>query len=218
MSEIYLLAAALKRFEDERRHEEDRPILDYLMVTGRERIAHAFEGVLQNLPARWAAILVRLLAFPAGISRREPPDRLISQLAEMLMTPGAQRERLTVGLYMGEGNEDHAMNDLEEAFELAVAAEPAEKRMREAGVEEFDEAIEKGTITVDEADLLKRARAAHDRVIAVDAFPMEEISPIARQHREPPPKGGSQRRAKKSVARPKRRQATKGGDTREAAE
>ncbi|MGY6708976.1 MAG: acyl-CoA dehydrogenase [Rhizobiaceae bacterium] len=194
MSEIYLLAAALKRFEDEGRHEEDRPIVDYLMITGRERIAHAFEGVLQNLPARWAAFIVRLLAFPAGFSRREPADKLVTQLAEILMTPGAQRDRLTVDVYLGAGRDDHPMRDLEEAFELTVAAEPAEKKMREAKIRDVDAAMEKGAITADEADLLKRARAAHDRVVAVDAFPMEEVSPIASQHRKPPAKNKAGKR------------------------
>lgn len=186
ISEIYLLAAALKRFEDEGRHEEDRPIVDYLMITGSERIADAFEGVLQNLPARWASVLVRLLAFPGGFARRAPADKLVSQLAEMLMTPGAQRDRLTVDVYLGEGREGHPMRDLEEAFDLAIAAEPAEKKMREAKIRDEEEALAKGAITAEDAALLKRAREAHDRVVAVDAFPMEEVSPISKQHRQPP--------------------------------
>jgi acetyl-CoA C-acetyltransferase len=136
VSEIYLLAAALKRFEDEGRHEEDRPILDYLMITGRERIAHAFEGVLQNLPARWAAVIMRLVAFPAGFSRREPKDELVTRLAEMLMTPGSQRDRLTVDLYLGEGRDGHPLRDLELAFELAVAAPRLSCRWRPHAVPE----------------------------------------------------------------------------------
>jgi alkylation response protein AidB-like acyl-CoA dehydrogenase len=159
LSEIYLLAAALKRFEDEGRHEEDRPIVDYLMITGSERIADAFEGVLQNLPARWASVVVRLLAFPGGFARRAPADRLVSRLAEMLMVPGAQRDRLTVDVYLGEGREGHPMRDLEEAFELAVASEPAEKKMREAKIRDVEEALAKGAITVEDAALLnERAR------------------------------------------------------------
>jgi len=219
VSEIYLLAAALKRFEDEGRHEEDRPILEYLMITGRERIAHAFEGVLQNLPARWAAAIVRLLAFPAGFSRREPKDELVTRLAEILMTPGTQRDRLTVDLYLGEGREDHPLSDLELAFELAVAAEPAEKKMREAKIEDVDAALAKGTINKDEADLLRRARDAHDRVVAVDAFPMEEISPISDQHRQPPSDGKPSAKAKKPTGQaPKRRKTVKHEPSKEAAE
>lgn len=203
LSEIYLLAAALKRFEDEGRHAEDRPIVDYLMIAGSERIAEAFEGVLQNLPARWASFLVRLVAFPAGFARRAPADSLVSELAEILMRPGAQRDRLTVDVYLGEGRQDHPMRDLEEAFELAIAAEPAEKKMRDAGTRDVDEALEKSVIGAEEAALLERAREAHDRVVAVDAFPMEEVSPISKQHREPPAKRKS----------PSRR-----NETREAAE
>ena len=57
------------------------------------------------------------------------------------------------------------MRDLEEAFELTVAAEPAEKKMREAKIRDPKEALAKGVITKAEADLLKRALAAHDRVV-----------------------------------------------------
>ena len=80
------------------------------------------------------------------------------------------------------------MRDLEEAFELAIASEPAEKKMREAKIRDVEEALAKGAITAEDAALLKRAREAHVRVVAVDAFPMEEVSPISKQHREPPTK------------------------------
>jgi acyl-CoA dehydrogenase len=60
------LGAVLKRYEDEGRQKEDLPIVDYIMMQGVGRITVAFDGVLANLPARWASWLVRLVAFPAG--------------------------------------------------------------------------------------------------------------------------------------------------------
>jgi acyl-CoA dehydrogenase len=143
VSEIYLLAAALKRFEDEGRRGRpaDRRLSD-------DHRARAHRACLRGRSAEPAGALggvsiMRLVAFPAGFSRREPKDALVTKLAEMLMTPGAQRDRLTVDLYLGEGHDEHPCKDLEEAFELAVAAEPAEKKMREADIEDFDAAVEK---------------------------------------------------------------------------
>ena len=45
-------------------------------------------------PARHAGrqSFVRVVAFPVGFARREPADRLVSRLAEILMVPGAQRD------------------------------------------------------------------------------------------------------------------------------
>ncbi len=186
LAEIYLLGAVLKRFEDEGRREDDRPIVDYIMLRGRDRIGVAFEGVLSNLPARWAAYLTRLVAFPLGISRHEPDDRLTTQLAEIAMRPGVQRDRLTPSIYLGEGRPGNPIADLEEAFRLMTSAESADKRMREAKVRDPEEALTRMLITTEERDLILRAKAAHDRVVAVDAFPMAQVSPLAAQHDRKP--------------------------------
>ena len=183
LSELYLLAAVLKRYEDEGRQKADRPVVDYIMVEGEERICAAFDGVLRNLPARWAALLVRLVAFPFGIAHRAPSDRLTDRVAETLLAPSAQRDRLTPGLYLGEGREDHPMKDLEEAFRLVVEAAPVEKKMREAKLKDVAEARERGVISEDEFERLARVKEAVARVVAVDAFPMEEVSPLAARQR-----------------------------------
>ncbi|MCT8998027.1 acyl-CoA dehydrogenase [Chelativorans intermedius] len=183
LAELYLLGAVLKRFEDEGRQAEDRPIVDYLMQQGEARIATAFRGLLDNLPARWAAWLVRLVAFPFGVPHPSPSDRLVSRLADILMKPSAQRDRLTPGIYLGEGHEEHPVKDLENAFRLVTEAAPLEKRLREKGVHEPDRAHEQGLLSTGELSLLRQAREAVETVVAVDAFPMEELSPIAAQHK-----------------------------------
>ncbi|WP_183432926.1 acyl-CoA dehydrogenase [Mesorhizobium sp. RMAD-H1] len=184
LSELYLLGAVLKRFEDEGRQEEDRPIVDYVMAQGQGRIAAAFAGVLDNLPARWAAVLVRLIAFPVGLPDNAPSDRLTNEVAETLMRNSPQRDRLTPDIYLGEGRQEHPLQDLEQAFALVEAADPIEKKMREKRVRDPEEARDKGIISEAEFTRLAEAKATAARVIAVDAFPMEEISPIAAQHRQ----------------------------------
>ncbi|WP_173933670.1 acyl-CoA dehydrogenase [Chelativorans sp. Marseille-P2723] len=197
LAELYLLGAVLKRFEDEGRQAEDRPIVDYLMQQGESRMATAFRGVFDNLPARWAAWLARLVAFPFGVPDPAPSDRLISPLAEVLMKPSAQRDRLTPGLYLGEGHDEHPVRDLEAAFRLVTEAAPAEKKMREARIRYLEEAARKGIISTEEHDLLTRATEAVETAIAVDAFPMEELSPTADQHgrKEPPIRSRGMRQA-----------------------
>jgi acyl-CoA dehydrogenase len=185
LSELYLLGAVLKRYEDEGRQKADRPIVDYLMVEGEERICAAFDGVLANLPSRAAAILVRLVAFPFGIAHRAPSDRLVDKVAETLLSPSAQRERLTPGLYLGEGRADHPMAELEEAFRFVVAAAPVEEKMRAEKLRDPREAHGRGVISDDELAALDKAAEATARVVAVDAFPMTRVSPLAKAKETP---------------------------------
>ncbi|MEC5321911.1 acyl-CoA dehydrogenase [Aurantimonas sp. A3-2-R12] len=190
LSELYLLGAVLKRFETEGRPEADKPLVEYIMEKGYNRMALAFNGVLDNLPARWAAILTRAIAFPLGVPYHEPSDELTSEVAAILMRPSSQRDRLTPDLYLGEGHAQHPIKDLELAFELVSEAAPIEKKLREANIRDPEEAREAGVISNAEFVRLAEAKEAVDKVIAVDAFPMAEVSPIASQHDRPAKNGG----------------------------
>ena len=55
LSELYLLSAALKRWEDEGRQEADLPALRWCMHTGFQKIETRFAEVFANLPNRPAA-------------------------------------------------------------------------------------------------------------------------------------------------------------------
>lgn len=182
LSEIYLLAAALKRFETEGQPEADRALVEYVMQKGYFRLGVAFKGVLDNLPARWAAGMVRAVAFPFGVPMPAPVDDLTAEVASILMRPSSQRDRLTPNLFGGGDDPRHPVRELEEAFELAVAALPIERRLREARAGET--ALAAGVVTPDEAAQIAAAKAAAAKVLAVDAFPMHEVSPIASQHRQ----------------------------------
>lgn len=191
LSELYLLGAVLKRFETEGRPEADKPLVEYIMAKGYNRMALAFDGVLDNLPARWAAILTRAIAFPLGVPYHEPSDELTSEVAAILMRPSSQRDRLTPDLYLGEGHAQHPIKDLELAFELVSEAAPIEKKLRAANIRDPEEAREAGVISNAEFVRLAEAKEAVDKVIAVDAFPMAEVSPIASQHDRPAKNGGN---------------------------
>jgi acyl-CoA dehydrogenase len=182
LSELYLLGATLKRFEVEGRPEADKPLVEYIMLQGYNRMALAFNGVLDNLPARWAAVLTKALAFPLGVPYQEPADELTSEVAAILMRPSSQRDRLTPDIYLGEGRAEHPVKDLELAFELVSEVAPIEKRMREAKQRDPARARDEGLITEAEFARLAEAKAAVDKVVAVDAFPMHDVSPIAAQH------------------------------------
>lgn len=182
LSELYLLAACLKRFETEGRPEADKPLIEYVMRRGINRIGEAFDGIIANLPSRSAAFVIRAIAFPAGAPRAAMRDDLVSEVAELLMRPTSQRDRLTADLYLGAGRESYAIAELEEALDLVTKAEPAMRKMKEARMKDADAALEQALITTQEHELLMQARAATERVVAVDAYPAEEVSHLARRN------------------------------------
>ncbi len=100
LSQLYLCSAVLKKFEDDGRPEEDLPLLHWAMEDSLFRVQTAFDGVLQNFPNRFFALLMRALIFPLGQCRRPPSDELGHRVSSLLMKPGAARDRLTAGMYL----------------------------------------------------------------------------------------------------------------------
>ncbi len=177
LSELYLLSAALKRFEDEGEQPSDFPLLAWNMETGFEIIDDRFDEVFANLPGRVTAAFLRTIVQPGGRRRRGPTDRLTIECAELLMSPSEARERIVPGIYLGQG--DDGMARLERAFNLVHETEPIRKKIRGAGVRDAKAALEKNAITAEEARLLQAADAAVDKVIEVDDFAPDELFPLA---------------------------------------
>ncbi|WP_347270407.1 acyl-CoA dehydrogenase [Rhizorhabdus histidinilytica] len=174
LSEIYLAAATLKRWHDEGQQAADRPLLDYAMETGFATIEQRFDAILANLPNALARGLLRFLVLPFGRRRHGPSDRLVRQVADLLLTPSATRDRLTEGLCLG--TEEEPVGQLGRAFLLAEDVQPIRDRLRKAGHDDWRAARERGLIDDMEAARLEAADAAVAAVIAVDDFAPEELT------------------------------------------
>jgi acyl-CoA dehydrogenase len=175
LSELYLLSAVLKRWEDEGRLEADLPLVEWCMESGFAGIEASFDEIFSNFPSRAAAWLLRLLLLPLGRRRRGPSDRLTQACADFLLEPSATRERLTVGIFHGIG--DDGLARLERAFELAVKTQPLRDRLRKARVHDLDSARRQGLIDETEAEQLQATAQAITAAVAVDDFAPEELSP-----------------------------------------
>ncbi|CAN7246371.1 acyl-CoA dehydrogenase [Caballeronia sp. LjRoot29] len=99
LSQLYLISATLKRFEDDGRPEADLPLVRWGVEDALHQAQTAFEGVLVNYPKPLAAGFVRVLAFPFGMPHRVPGDRLGTAIAELMTTPSDARERLIADSY-----------------------------------------------------------------------------------------------------------------------
>lgn len=176
LSELYLLSAVLKRWEEEERQQDDLPLVEWCMADGSARINRAFDGVFANLPSRFAAFFLRLL-LPLG-SRREPADELTQTCAELISTSSVARERLTAGLYPGCAGDSVWL--LEDAFGKAIAAEKIRRKIRDQETD-LKTAKEMGLVSDEEARCLLEAEAAAAKVVEVDDFDAGELSGMSKR-------------------------------------
>ena len=76
------------------------------------------------------------------------------------------------------GRPDQVRAWLEKAFLLVTAAEGISRQMRAARLHDWKEAVKKGVITQAQGENLKAAQEAVAKVIEVDDFAAEALSPI----------------------------------------
>ncbi|MCC8944753.1 acyl-CoA dehydrogenase [Bradyrhizobium sp. Arg62] len=176
LSELYLLSAALKRWQDEGRQKADLPALEWCMESGFKTIENRFAEIFANLPNRPMAWLLKFLIQPFGARVTGPTDRVVQQCAQLVLSPSAARDRLTPDLAFVE--DDGGIARLEKAFRLVTEAEDAAKQLRAARLHDWKEAVKKGVITEADGEKLAAAHEAVAKVIEVDDFAPEALSPI----------------------------------------
>jgi acyl-CoA dehydrogenase len=182
LSELYLLSAALKRWEDEGRQEADFPALEWVMANGIRTIENRLAEVIANLPNRFIGIILKVLIQPLGANPLGPSDDVVHRCAQLILAPSAARDRLTAGLY--HADDDGPLARLEKAFLLVTANEVIEKKMHAAKIRDWSEAVKKGVITAEEGEKIKAAHDAVALVIEVDDFAPEVLSPIYHKRSE----------------------------------
>ncbi len=108
LSDLYLLSATLKRYEDEGRIEEDKPVVDAVARDLVFSIEQNFAAVFANFPNFVLRNLMRVLVFPLGRHAKPASDRATYRLARAVLVPGAFRDRLTKGVYVStDPKDDH---------------------------------------------------------------------------------------------------------------
>jgi acyl-CoA dehydrogenase len=176
LSELYLLSAALKRWDEEGRQEADFAALEWCMATGFKTIENRLAEVCANLPNRFVGVLLKFVVQPFGARVLGPSDRVVHQCAQLVLEPTAARDRLTPDL--AHVADDRGFDRLERAFLLVASSDDVAKKLRAARLHDWQEAVKKGVITQSEGERLAAAREAVAKVIEVDDFAPETLSPI----------------------------------------
>ncbi|UYU32710.1 acyl-CoA dehydrogenase FadE [Siccibacter colletis] len=184
LSQLYLASAALKRYEDEGRHEADLPLVHWGVQDALHQAEQALDDLLRNFPNGGVAGLMRLVIFPLGRRFTAPSDKLDHQLAKIIQTPCATRSRIGRGQYLTP-SEHNAMGLLEAALADVMAAEPIHVRIcKELGKNLpftrldalANDAMAKGFITQEEANVLIKAEESRLRSINVDEFDFDALA------------------------------------------
>ncbi|MEZ5966372.1 MAG: acyl-CoA dehydrogenase [Planctomycetota bacterium] len=186
-SALYLATATLRRFEAEGGREEDAPFLRWSMDWLFARMQEGLDGLFANLsvpgltwllrgPVAWWS---RLNPFGGGPS--DADTRLVARLLQM---PGAQRDRVTSGLYQPPADQ-LGVGQLERAMHLVAAAEPAVDKVKAAvragklprsDPPALDRALAEGVLTAAEVEAIRAADAARRAVVEVDAFSLADYA------------------------------------------
>lgn len=185
LSELYMLSAVLKRYQDEGRQQEDAPLAHWAAQDALMRAQHALDKVLENFPNRPLAAVLRFLVFPLGQRRLGPDDKLDHTVAKLLTKPGATRDRLTYDTYLPEDDME-PVGAIEAALLATLNTRDIDAKIRQfeksgqlqdnpkANVRDLAEAVfQAGGITAQEYEQIQARDIVRDRVIAVDDFPFD---------------------------------------------
>jgi len=192
LSLLYLASCALKFYDERDQQKDELPLLKWALYDCAFKIQVAMDGILKNFPNRPIAWVLRRLVFPKGMTLIQPSDALGHEVAKILITPCAARDRLVAGMYLPNDEAD-IMGQLNAAMNAVVATEPIEAKVRvaqkagrlvaKAGANAMEdvmqEALALSVITETELAMWKRTRALTKEVVRVDDFDKNFGLPVA---------------------------------------
>ena len=176
---LYLASCALKRYHDEAKTTANYNLVCWSVEYSLYRIQEALRGVIENLPMRVAATMLKIAIFPLGARFRPPSDVLGARVARDILEDREARINLTEDIFVPPAGEV-GLGALEAALDKAVRAIPVETKLRDAvragkldrapGYMLDDLGLKAGIISEQEYQWLRDADAARNEVVAVDAF------------------------------------------------
>lgn len=176
---MYMASAVLKRFEDTGRPEGDRALMEWSVRHCLFNVQIALDQILRNFPNKYIGLVLRGIVFPLGRRYRTPNDKLTHQCAEVLLSPSDSRDRLTSGVFISDDHDD-ATGSIEYAFNCAIAAEDAERKLKQSRRKQpynqshtqwMEALVSEKVLTADDVELITASADATHKVIMVDDFP-----------------------------------------------
>ncbi|MGD8427563.1 MAG: acyl-CoA dehydrogenase [Balneolaceae bacterium] len=186
LSWMYLATATLRRYDAEGQSKEDRIFFDWAMQYAFAQIQEAFDAIYREIRVPGLSWVFRgPIALWSRMNRigTMPSDKLGHKLAQAMQQRGAQRDRITDGIYIPK-DRNEALGRYEHAMELIEKAQPVYKKVHIATRKKelpktqprfvIDQALEKGILSKEEAEILRKAEDARVDAVQVDEFTLEE--------------------------------------------
>lgn len=187
LSNLYILSAIIKRFENDGEPAEDKPLFEWAAQDCLYNTQRALDGVLANFPIAILGKILRLVILPRGKIYTGASDRLSHKIARLLLSKNDARTRLTRGIHSFE-NENDRTGRIEVAFNKTLKSSNAERKLKDAmhvGILKkqpieslLKQAIELKILTQDEANLIDDAVKATRNAIMVDEFSFDKENHI----------------------------------------
>ncbi len=180
LSYLYMASAALKKYEDEGRQQGDLNFVHYAVQHCLYNASKSLNEAYSNFPVKYVGGVLKGLLFPLGNHFKAPSDELCVSLAEAMMTPGAQRDRMTSLCYIGKA-EDDSVGLMERAFLAMYDVKPLERKLMKAAKDgkvarkgllhdRLQQAFEAEVLTEQEIDQIMAADKLRYKAIQVDHF------------------------------------------------
>jgi acyl-CoA dehydrogenase len=188
LSWMFLATATLRRFEAEGRNSEDRDYFEWAMQHAFYKMQTAFDEIYSEISVPGLSWFFRgPVALWSRINRigKKPSDATGQRVAQAMQTRGEQRDRITRDIYLPDdksealGRYENAMKLIEESFPVykkLYKATKAREIQKDHVLKQVEPALEKGIITKEEAEIVKRTEEARFDAITVDEFTLEEYN------------------------------------------
>ncbi|EID0730267.1 acyl-CoA dehydrogenase [Vibrio parahaemolyticus] len=180
LSYLYMASATLKKYEDEGRQQGDLNFVHYAVQYCLYNAAKSLNEAYANFPVKYVGGVLKGLLFPLGNHFDKPSDELSVSIAEAMMTPGVQRDRLTHLCYIGKSEND-SVGLMENTFLAMYDVKPLERKLMKAAKDgkvarkgllqdRLQQALEAGVLTEQEVEKITAADQLRYKAIQVDHF------------------------------------------------
>ncbi|MBP6218845.1 MAG: acyl-CoA dehydrogenase [Oligoflexales bacterium] len=194
LSWMYLVTAALRRFEAEGSKKEHELFVHYVAQHGLFKIHEAFQGIVNNFSDnRFIGGFFKYVVGTWGRLnqiQKAPSDQLGHEMAQVLMKKGDLRDLLTLQATYIPKEEGDAFHRLEKALGMSKEVEELNRKISLAVREKrlpkgrppqlVKQALEKGLINEEEANLFENYKALYTEAMKVDSYKLEDYKAARR--------------------------------------
>ncbi|MFI4955065.1 MAG: acyl-CoA dehydrogenase [Gammaproteobacteria bacterium] len=183
---LYMSSAVLRYFSIHKKAEEEIPYVKWCLDTALYVMQQALVEIAYNFPQKgFKQFLIRRICFPFTLPYRPATDADAAEIATSMQETSVLRDRITQHMFLSKTADD-VTGRVEDAFKRYLKVQHLLKKFHAAIrggaisdelpiVEQLHLALQQHLLNKDEIEQLQAYYAAYFDMIAVDAFPAQEV-------------------------------------------